>query len=151
MGSFQNTMADLHEAERFTREAGRQLHDIMAEGFHALLEAIVSEAQSNLQNNMNINTGELLASIRILNEEGLKGEVGTDVEHAWYIEYGRGPVVPVHAKMLHWIDKDTGEDVFSMYAGPTEPMPFMEPAVIVHTEQFGDIAVHQLDRRLEDI
>lgn len=42
----------------------------------------------------------------------------------WVIE-GRGWVRPVRAKVLHWISK-SGEDVFSMYARPTQPNPFHE-------------------------
>jgi len=42
----------------------------------------------------------------------------------WVIE-GRGVVRPVRARCLHWISK-SGEDVFAMRAGPTEPDPFHE-------------------------
>jgi hypothetical protein len=42
----------------------------------------------------------------------------------WVIE-GRGWVYPVRAQVLHWVD-ESGEDVFSMYARPTDPNPFHE-------------------------
>jgi len=47
----------------------------------------------------------------------------------WVIE-GRGPVRPVRAKMLHWIDPDTGKDVFRKCVGPAPPHPlyYVTPA-----------------------
>ena len=100
---------------------------------------VVAEAQENLRGNGNINTWELHDSIAVL----LAGDsfviVGTEKDWAGFIEYGRGPVRPVTAKVLHWIDKDTGKDVFSMFAKATEPMPFLEPAVISKTSKFADV------------
>lgn len=40
----------------------------------------------------------------------------------WVIE-GRGPVRPKRARVLHWIDPDTGKDVFSKYSNPVPPHP----------------------------
>ena len=98
---------------------------------------IVFEARSNLQNNTNINSGHLLSSIKILKEDEMSIIIGTDEDYAWYIEYGRGPVRPLKEDgWLHWIDKQTGKDVFAKFAKATEPMPFLEPAVIKHTQDF---------------
>jgi len=110
---------------------------------HKLGEDIVAEARSNLQNNANINTGTLLSSIRIISESEKMIEVGTDVFYAAYVEYGRGPIRPINAKVLHWIDKASGKDVFAMFASATQPMPFLEPAVIKHTSKFVDIFVQK--------
>lgn len=46
-----------------------------------------------------------------------------------YVNDGRGPVRPIHAKVLHWTDPKTGEDVFAMYAGPTAPQHIRENAM----------------------
>ena len=109
---------------------------------HVLGETIVSEARSNLQNNTNINSGTLLSSIMILEEGDDYIIVGTNEEYAGYIEYGRGPIKPLDPDgWLHWIDKDTGKDVFAKFAKATEPMPFMEPAVIQHTRDFPEVYV----------
>ena len=40
----------------------------------------------------------------------------------WVIE-GRGPVRPKRKKVLHWIDPDTGKDVFRKSVGPAPPHP----------------------------
>lgn len=45
------------------------------------------------------------------------------------VDGGRGPVVPVHAKALHWVDKATGQDVFAMHAGPVAPRHIVIRAV----------------------
>lgn len=113
-------------------------------------EAIVSEAKSNLQNNTSVVTGHLLSTIRVFDElssengDGITIVVGTDADYAEYIEYGRGPVRPVNAMALHWIDPETGKDVFAQYAGPTEPQPFMEPAVLKYTEMYPSVLAEQL-------
>lgn len=101
-----------------------------------LANSIIDEARNNVQNNRTINTGTLLTSIRILeNNKGRDILVGTDLPYAIYIEYGRGPV-HANGKVLHWKDKQTGEDVFVMSAKQTEPMPFLEPAAIVELKKF---------------
>ena len=110
------------------------------EMLHLLGETIVSEARSNLQNNTNISTGTLHASIMILEEGDDYIVVGTLEDYAGYIEYGRGPVRPLkEGGWLHWIDKSSGKDVFAKFANATEPSPFMEPAVTSMTLNFPEI------------
>ena len=110
------------------------------EMLHLLGETIISEARSNLQNNTNISTGTLHASIMILEEGDDYIVVGTLEDYAGYIEYGRGPVRPLkEGGWLHWIDKSSGKDVFAKFANATEPSPFMEPAVTSMTLNFPEI------------
>jgi len=93
-------------------------------------EQIVIEAQNILRLNGNEGMGELLNSIKIL-ESGIGTVlVGTQKDYAGYVEYGRGPVRPLSPDgVLHWVDRETGEDVFTKYSSPVEPSPFMAPAV----------------------
>jgi hypothetical protein len=109
------------------------------DALHIIGESIVDQARSNLQTNTNINSGTLLSSIRILDEGKNFIVIGTDLDYAEYIEYGRGPVVPINGEWLHWIDKQTGKDVFAKFAKAVEPMPFLEPAVISNTSKFQDV------------
>lgn len=44
----------------------------------------------------------------------------------WVLD-GRGPVRPMRARALHWIDRG-GADVFSMYSRATDPNPFHQRA-----------------------
>ena len=111
----------------------------------SIAEEIIFEARNNVQQNRSIDSGTLLASLRILAEDDRSITVGTDVNHAYYIEFGRGPVRPVNKKYLHWIDKDTSEDVFATYAGPTEPQPFLQPAVEKVARRFGDLITEAND------
>lgn len=114
-----------------------------------LAENIINDARSNLQNNTNINTGHLLSTIRILKEDETSIWVGTDVDYAKYIEYGRGPIRPLKEDgWLHWIDKQTGKDVFAKFAKATEPMPFLEPAVIKNTEDFPRVYAEHMNEIL---
>jgi len=53
----------------------------------------------------------------------------------WVIE-GRGPVRAKNKKMLHWIDPDTGKDVFRKSVGPAPPHPvyFLSPGDLKEIE-----------------
>ena len=116
---------------------------------HLLGETIVSEARSNLQNNTNISTGTLHASIMILEEGDDYIVVGTLEDYAGYIEYGRGPVRPLkEGGWLHWIDKSSGKDVFAKFANATEPSPFMEPAVTSMTLNFPEIYAEKTNKMI---
>lgn len=118
------------------------------EMLHVLGETIVSEARSNLQNNTNISTGTLHASIMILEEGDDYIVVGTLEDYAGYIEYGRGPVRPLkEGGWLHWIDKSSGKDVFAKFANATEPSPFMEPAVTSMTLNFPEIYAEKTNEK----
>lgn len=133
------------DANDILKEIKDNLNDNIQKSLHLLGEMIVSEARSNLQNNTNIDSGSLLSSIIILDEQKNMIIVGTNTEYAWYIEYGRGPIRPKDPDgWLHWIDKQTGKDVFAKFAKATEPSPFMEPAVINVTGRIDDIFFEQL-------
>jgi hypothetical protein len=132
------------EAAEFTGRERRNIDITLQSEFEMLLDTIVADARSNVQNNLSIVTGDLNASIQVLRIGALEGEVGTELEYAEFVEYGRGPVVATD-KPLHWIDKETGEDRFAWSVGPAEPQPFMEPAVIINTEQFPRVAVMRLE------
>ena len=120
--------------------------------FSALCDSIVAEARSNLQNNLSVVTGELLGSIAVISIKNEDGDahalIGTESEYAWYVEMGRGPVEPVTATVLHWIDKYTGEDVFATHAGPAEPRPFLWPAVIAETAKFSNVFSDAWDKEV---
>lgn len=126
-----NTMDDTHH--RILIEAGNM---------------IVDEARSNLQNNTNIDSGDLLSSIKILFEDENSIYVGSDMPYAGHIEFGRGPVFPINAKFLHWIDKDTGKDVFAKSAGPTEPQPFLAPAVEIVSAKVPGIYATEFEKKV---
>ena len=121
--------------------------DVMT-SLYLLCETIVAEARSNLQNNTNISTGTLHASIMILEEGDDYIVVGTLEDYAGYIEYGRGPVRPLkEGGWLHWIDKSSGKDVFAKFANATEPSPFMEPAVTSMTLNFPEIYAEKTNEK----
>ena len=119
--------------------------DLM-ELLYEVANKIIDEARSNLQNNTNIDSGTLLSSISILEEGDNYITVGSREPYAGYIEYGRGPVKPLkEGGWLHWIDKSSGKDVFAKFANATEPSPFMEPAVIIHTDMFPELYRQQTE------
>jgi hypothetical protein len=54
-----------------------------------------------------------------------EGNAGTNVEYARAQEEG-ATIVPVHAKMLHWVDED-GQDIFAREV-TLPPRPYLRPA-----------------------
>lgn len=126
------------------------IKEILQQALHDFMEAVVSEARSNLQNNRTLVTGALLSSIKILEEGELSGSVGSELFYAVFIEYGRGIVRPVTKKVLHWIDPETGKDVFAMESKAFEGAPFLEPAVITQSEKFVDTLNEKLNKFLAD-
>lgn len=103
---------------------------------------IVDDAKHTLQQNQNIDSGRLLASVKILDEKKHEITVGSDAFHAQFIEFGRGPIFAAPGKVLHFITKD-GVEVFTHSSKAVEPMPFLGPAVEKHTRGFSDLYVEQ--------
>src|SRR3990167_7942249 len=104
-------------SQRYLSELISSMDEDLSDAIIKLGDSIVAEARSNLQNNTNINSGTLLSSIRILEEGSNYVIIGSDIDYAEYIEYGRGPVRPKNPDgWLHWIDKQTGKDVFRKFA-----------------------------------
>lgn len=81
-----------------------------------------------INSNASVVTGALLNSIDSTSLDDNTYEVGTLIEHFYplCVEFGRGEVRPVNAKILHWVQD--GKDVFSMYSSPSTPKPFAQPA-----------------------
>lgn len=130
-------------SERYISDLVADLEGDLNQALLILADDIIQEARSNLQNNAHVYTGELNASIGILESGPNFVVVGSRLPYAGYIEYGRGPVRPVNAKFLHYFTKD-GKEIFSKYSKATEPSPFLEPAVISKTSQFQDIVAEQV-------
>ena len=114
-----------------------------------IADKIVDEARNNLQNNTNIDSGTLLSSIRVLFDDGKDIYVGSDVPYAGHIEFGRGPVFPSDPDgFLHWIDKDTGKDVFAKSAKATEPSPFLAPAVELVSREYPGLVATEFENKV---
>lgn len=67
-----------------------------------LVEELVAEGVSIMQSEAPVKTGALRASIHSERTGATTWFIGTDLEHAYYVENGRGPVYPVRKKALYW-------------------------------------------------
>jgi len=130
-------------SEQYLSELVDSLDGNLNQALVLLADDIIQEARSNLQNDTHVYTGELNASIGVLESGPNYIVVGSRLPYAGYIEYGRGPVRPVSKKFLHYFTKD-GKEIFSTFSRATEPSPFLEPAVILKSSQFQDIVVEQV-------
>lgn len=80
----------------------------------------------------NVDSGRLRSSISVTLGEDTTGiptvRVGTDVEYAYWVHQGRGPVYPVQARALRWVTPN-GQIVFARSAGPYAGNPFLVDAL----------------------
>lgn len=89
----------------------------------AVVEAVREEApvltgkllNSTVRTNVALGGGNGLPVLRVESTEPYSGVVHD----------GRGEVRPVSAKVLHWFDVISGEEVFTMRAGPVAPNPYI--------------------------
>jgi hypothetical protein len=76
-------------------------------------------------------TGEMAASIRTeffqASEAGASGMIEVAADYASYVDTGRGPVVPVNAKVLRF--SVGGSTVFTMYSSAYPGSKFFESTV----------------------
>ena len=79
--------------------------------------------------NGTIASSDLLNSIEVEDDGERSYLVGTTINHFYplVIENGRGAVVPVRAKMLHFFTQ-SGNEVFTKYSKPFPGKPYVEPA-----------------------
>lgn len=86
-----------------------------------------------------VDTGTLRASIESVVETiaaGYRAVIGTNVEYAEAVEFGRGPVTPTDAEALRFtVD---GEVVFAQRVGPAEAQPYLEPALDASRQYITD-------------
>lgn len=95
-----------------------------------------------------VDTGNLKNSIGADDDPDRLGWVaGPTAEYGAAVEYGTRPheIRPRNARVLHWVDPKTGQDVFRprvMHPG-TRPRPYMRPAFTQATRNWDRI-VEQL-------
>ena len=128
MAEIDISIQGVDEASAMFEEVAEKVEKIKQTLPQQLADEIISEARSNLQNNTSVVSADLLNSIGVLEETDDSITVGTELEYAQYVEYGRGPVTATNAKALHFFTKD-GKEIFTKSVGPAEPRPFFWPAV----------------------
>lgn len=96
-------------------------------GSQEIAERTKSIQEEIISANGSVASGQLLGSIEIEQNSDYNYTIGTTIEDFYplVVEKGRGAVVPVNAKYLHfYVD---GSEVFTKYSSPSEPRPFVEP------------------------
>lgn len=125
-----NLPGKLKGLEEDIDELGIELADALVD-FRDLAVDDLSETskayQKNALSDLNaIRSQNLLHSINVMDKSTGFARIGTDVEYAQYVNEGRGPVVPIHAKALHYFSN--GMEIFSQRSGPADPRPYFENA-----------------------
>jgi len=138
-----NLPRELKGLEADINALGVDLADALVD-FRDLSVEDLSETSKSYQKNaiMDLNaiqSKNLLQSISVMDKDTGFARVGTNVEYAQYVNEGRGPVVPIHAKALHYFHN--GMEIFSKRSGPADPKPYFENAsnkFEVYVDKFSD-------------
>lgn len=115
------------------------VEDGVKSGSQEIAERTKSIQEEIISANGSVASGQLLGSIEIEQNDDYSYTIGTTLEDFYplVVEKGRGPVVPVNAKYLHfYVD---GNEVFTKYSGPSEPRPFVEPTFVRIESEAMDI------------
>lgn len=97
------------------------------EGFEELSSLTADYQKQKLQSNGNVSSGSLYNSI-IADINGRTAIIGSTLDGfaPTVVENGRGAIVPVRAKALHYfID---GKEIFSQYSKPYKGNPYVAPS-----------------------
>jgi len=91
--------------------------------------------------------GSIQTVVSTSTETKAEVDVGPTVIYGRIHEFG-GIVLPVHAKMLSWIDVDTGERVFANKV-QIPARPYLRPAFDEHKDEIVDAMMHQVKKAIE--
>lgn len=111
-------------------------------------EDITTEAQEKLTMRGHVRSGELLADVGIKEITDDYVVFGTTVMQAFFIEFGRGEVRPINAKVLHFFAKD-GTEVFTKFSKAVPAQPFLESSVIKNTKNTGNLYAEKLEQTMQ--
>lgn len=110
-----------------------QLKEELNQNSDELAEQLAEKGKSLQQLAIGMNgtiaSGALFNSIELEADGERRYLVGTTINHFYplVVEKGRGAVVPVRAKVLHFFTQ-SGDEVFTKYSKPFSGKPYVEPA-----------------------
>ena len=96
-----------------------------------MLDIVANDAQAYMKDYIKKNTdnptGKLEGSIYNEKRSDSERAVGSDLDYAYYVDQGRGPVVVKSAKTLHWeYPRPSGEDFFAKKVSATKGIHFIQ-------------------------
>lgn len=69
--------------------------------------------------------------------------VGTNVEYAPHVEYGRGAITASGDGVLHFTIE--GEEIFVKSVGPADAQPYLRPAISRHEDTAEDLTIEAVE------
>lgn len=126
----------LEEAENMIDEV-INIYEFEIDDWEKLGNFLVNYIKSEIQNEGHVVTGELLASVQILEIGDNYVIIGSDVLQARILEYGRPAIVKTDG-VLAWQDPHTGETVFSHRSGPVAATHIFERSIINGLERYKE-------------
>jgi HK97 gp10 family phage protein len=121
----------------------KTLQKVLAAGAHV----VEAEAKINANQNFSSRATNFLANSIHVVIDGLTAFIGSNAEHARIRELG-GIIKPVFAKMLHWKDPETGEDIYANVVHQ-EAKPYLRPAVDENMDKIKDAMAETIRREIE--
>lgn len=107
---------NIAQAQRMLLGIHQTVEDLTKKMVHSIGDTIVKDIKDQLETEGHNVTYDLSEKTQVFEYGEDYVVLGSDSDHAWVFEYGRGPVRPVFKKALRWYDKATGKPVFARYA-----------------------------------
>jgi len=132
--------------------SGEQLKQAVLAGGHV----IEAQAKINVEKTFSHKStggaglgGSIQTVVSTSTETKAEVDVGPTVIYGRIHEFG-GIVLPVHAKMLSWIDVDTGERVFANKV-QIPARPYLRPAFDEHKDEIVNAMMYQVKKAIEQV
>jgi|APHM01.1.fsa_nt_gi phage protein, HK97 gp10 family len=132
--------ADLADDLEELADAAEDAEQAIQRGLDRALFRTALQVEREAKRRAPVDTGNLRASIKTVNDGPTRKLVGSNVEYAPDVEFGTGPHViePDEAEALRF--EVDGEEIFTArveHPG-TEAQPFLRPALREHEDTLGD-------------
>jgi hypothetical protein len=118
-------MAEVEMSIEWDDEALKELVTVGVTAINRAQELTAMDIWANVQIEAPKDTGRLAGSWDVRESNGWV--IFTNVEYASIVHDGRGEVVPVAARALHFFIQ--GAEVFAMYSSPVDPNPYADRAI----------------------
>lgn len=120
------------------------------EDLRKIAKDAIAEIKGTIQDEGHVVTGNLLSSLGITDESTGSVSIGSTEKYSLALEYGRVEVI-AKDKPLHWVDKHTGEDVFAMRSGPTQPTGVFERSILTSVPRSIEEIAKKKERQISNV
>lgn len=126
----------------------RLLAELLDVAIDSGVERTALQVERTAKRKAPVDTGTLRGSIEARNVGDYQYAVGTNVEYAPHVEYGRGSVTADDGYLRFKVD---GEVFYRKSVGPAKAQPFLRPALRAHRSDLVENIEDEIDRLVAEV